>query len=97
MENAEITTKKTFSLADLFNKWWHLLGTMLSIIYFLIMAHVQLNNVSEDTKTLKEDSKFFKDKLNTIEKKYELLEQKVDFVEKIDNKIYNELEELRKR
>jgi|JI8StandDraft_2_1071088.scaffolds.fasta_scaffold54637_5 hypothetical protein len=97
MENAEITTKKTFSPADLFNKWWHLIGTILTIISFLVMAHVQLDNNTEDIKTLKEENKSTKDRLNTSDKNNELLRQELNFVREIDNRILHELEELRKQ
>lgn len=96
MENVENATKK-FSAADLFNKWWHLIGTILGIISFLVMAHVQLNNNTEDIKTLKEDNKATKDRLNTSDKNNELLRQEINFVREIDNRILHELEELRKR
>lgn len=96
MENVENNIKK-FSAADLFNKWWHLIGTILGIISFLVMAHVQLNNNTEDIKTLKEDNKATKDRLNTSDKNNELLRQEINFVREIDNRILHELEELRKR
>jgi hypothetical protein len=96
MENAENKTNK-FSAADLFNKWWHLIGTILGIISFLVMAHVQLDNNTEDIKTLKEDNKATKDRLNTSDKNNELLRQEINFVREIDNRILHELEELRKR